>query len=170
VRRSLLFGLVGIGFFAMWFIAKPDYEQSPTQLEWPYIITFSALLLALGFAVAQFARLDGDQLVVRTALVVAAGTVLSSVANVLEDGLRIDEAFFAFVLGTAITVLGLLALTIALFVRGRQRRFAVVPAGTPAGILLFVVAGGPLLLATWLIAAALSLAPDREVRATPSEI
>jgi membrane protease YdiL (CAAX protease family) len=93
--------------------------------------------------------------------VVAAGAVLSSIANVLEDGLKMEWAFFAFVAGLAIIELGLLALAFALVARGGQRHFALVPAGTIAGILFFVPAGGPLLLATWLLAAGLAVAPAR---------
>jgi hypothetical protein len=52
-------------------------------------------------------------------------------------------AFFAFVFGTSITLVGLLALTVAVVAREGQRPFALVPAGTMAGILFFVAAGGP---------------------------
>jgi hypothetical protein len=53
---------------------------------------------------------------------------LSSVANIFEDGFRIGEFFFA-----------------------------AIPAGTIAGILLFVAAGGPIMLVTWLAAAAAAM-------------
>ncbi len=66
------------------------------------------------------------------------------------------------ILGTGITLIGLLALTIAIVARTGQRHFAVVPLGTVAGLLLFVIAGGPVMLATWLVAAALALAPTRK--------
>ena len=40
---------------------------------------------------------------------------------------------------------------------GRYRLLAGIPAGTVAGILLFVVAGGPVMLVTWLGAAAVAV-------------
>ena len=72
-----------------------------------------------------------------------------------------EWAFFGFVLGTAIILLGLLALTIAVVAREGQRPLALVPAGTMAGLLFFVNAGGPVMLAIWLVAAATALVPMR---------
>lgn len=68
--------------------------------------------------------------------------------------------FFVFILGVGFTQLGLLALTgvIAFSGRGGYQLLALVPAGTIAAIILFVVGGGPLKLATWLTAAMLALA------------
>jgi hypothetical protein len=63
--------------------------------------------------------------------------------------------------------IGLLALTVALATRGRERHLALIPAGTSAAILLFVVAGGPVMLATWLAAAALALNFARGSRPAP---
>jgi hypothetical protein len=57
--------------------------------------------------------------------------------------------------------IGLLALAVALVTRENQRHFALVPFGTSAAILLYVAAGGPIMLVTWLVAAALALAPTR---------
>ena len=85
--------------------------------------------------------------------------MLGSVANMLEDGFKLEWAFFAFVLGTLIMHIGLLALAVALVTRASRRHFAFVPFGTSAAILLYVAAGGPKMLVTWLVAAALALAP-----------
>jgi hypothetical protein len=59
-------------------------------------------------------------------------------------------------LGTLILDVTLLALTIVIArtFPGRYRLFALIPAGTVAGILFFVAAGGPIMLVTWLAAAA----------------
>jgi hypothetical protein len=159
VIRAAVFILVGVAFFSHWWFARPSFEASPTQNEWPHVLAFSAVILGLAFGVPLFSRLVGGSLAFRTSLVAAAGSVLSSIANVIEDGLSFEWAFYGFVLGTAIMLLGLLTLTIVI-ARGReQRHFALVPAGTMAGILFYVIAGGPILLATWLAAAALALAP-----------
>jgi hypothetical protein len=156
-----VFALVGAALFSFWLVAHPSFEASLAQNEWPYVLAFSATILSLAVGVPLFFRLVGDRLAFRTSLVVAAGSVLSSIANVIEDGLRLEWAFYGFVLGAAVVLLGLLTLTIVI-ARGReQRRFALVPAGTLAGILFYVIAGGPIMLATWLAAAALALAPIR---------
>ncbi len=162
VKRAALFALFGVGFSAHWVVTKPSYEMSPTQGEWPYVLAFSGVLLGLACAVPLFAQLVGERIAFRASLVVAAGAVLSSDANVLEDGLKMEWAFYAFVLGTAITLIGLLALTAAIVARGGQRHFALVPAGTLAALVFNVAAGGPVMLVTWLAAAALALAPTRK--------
>lgn len=162
MTRAGLFALEGLCLFAYWLVAKPSFDGSPTQSEWPHVLAFSAIILTVGFAVTQFAQFVGGRVAFRASLVVAAGAVLSSSANVLEDGLRMEWAFFGFVLGTLIILLGLLALTIAIVARGRQRHMALVPVGTMAGLMFFVTAGGPVMLATWLVAAALALELGRK--------
>ena len=162
MRRAALFALTGLGFFTFWLIADPGFEASPTQGEWPNVLAFSAIILTLAFAVPQFADLVGGRWAFRASRVVAAGAVLSSVANVIEDGFKMDWAFFAFILGFAIMEIGLLALTIAIATRVGQRHYGVVPAGALAAILLFVIAGGPVMLGSWFVAAALALAQTRK--------
>jgi hypothetical protein len=116
----------------------------------------SATLLSLAVALPVFSRMVNGRSVIRLASIAGAGVGMSSVANIFEDGFRIDAFFFAFILGTLILDVALLALTIVIArtFPGRSRLFAVIPAGTVAGILLFVVAGGPIMLVTWLAAAA----------------
>lgn len=123
--------------------------------EWPTVLWFSATLLLLAVALPVFGRMVGGQQVVRMASIAGLGVGLSSVANIFEDGFRIDGFFFVFILGTLTMYISLLALTIVIVRRfgGRDRLLAIIPAGTMAGVLLFVIAGGPILLITWLGAA-----------------
>ena len=95
-------------------------------------------------------------------------------ASQSEWSLQMSWVFFVFILGTAFMQLGLVALTgvIAFSGRGGYRLLALVPAGTIAAIILFVVAGGPIMLATWLTAAMLALTlptstTAQAARATP---
>jgi hypothetical protein len=156
MSRSLLFALTGVLLFLFWVVARPSFEMTASMTEWPHVLWFSATLLSLAVALPVFGRMVGGRWVVRLASVGGAGVGMSSVANIFEDGFRIDAFFFAFVLGTLILDVALLALTIVIArtLPGRSRLFAVVPAGTVAGFLLFVVAGGPIMLVTWLAAAA----------------
>ena len=80
---------------------------------------------------------------------------MSGVANIFEDGFGIDAAFFGFVAGTIILDVSLIVLVvvIARTMPRRSRLWALIPLGTVTGILLFVVAGGPVMLVTWLAAA-----------------
>ncbi len=156
IGRSLLFALTGMTFFTYWGIARPSFDMTASMKEWPTVLWFSVTLLSLAVALPMFGRMVGGPRVIRLASIAGAGMALSSVANIFEDGFRIEGFFFAFILGSWILDVSLLALTIVIArtFRGRYRLLAVIPAGTVAAILLFVVAGGPVMLATWLGAAA----------------
>jgi len=155
ISRPLLFALTGVALFAFWLLARPSFEASASMKEWPNVLWFSATLLSLAVALPVFGRMVGGPRVIRWASIAGAGVGLSSVANIFEDGFRIDAFFFAFILGTMTLNVALLALTvvIARTFRGRYRLLAIIPAGTVVGILLFVFAGGPVMLVTWLGAA-----------------
>ncbi len=158
--RACYFALVGSGFLAYWVIADPSHDISDSQDEWSYVLAFSGVILSLAFAIPLFAQLAGGTWTLRIALVAAAGSALSSLANILEDGFQIDWVFFVFALGAAVQLVGFLALVVVVAIgkRGRQRLLALVPLGTAIGIIGFVEAGGPLMFATWLGAAVWALA------------
>jgi hypothetical protein len=125
------------------------------------VLAFTAIILTLAIAVPQFAQLVGGSIAFRSSLVVATGASLSSVANVLEDGLKLEWAFFGFVLDTAIILLG----PPGAHHRGCGSRRATTPRARSSRndgwVLLFVNAGGPVRLATWMVAAAVARAPTR---------
>jgi hypothetical protein len=171
--QSLLFALAGVLVFVYWMVARPSAAMTASQSEWPHVLWFSGTLLSLAVALPEFGRMLGGRWVVRLASIAGAGIGLSSVANIFEDGFRIEEFFFVFILGTLILDVTLLALSIVIArtFPGRHRLFALIPAGTLAGILLFVAAGGPIMLVTWLAAAAAAVTsgwgPIREAPTTP---
>lgn len=175
MSRSLLFALTGVLLFVYWVVARPSFETTASMTEWTHVLWFSATLLSLAVALPVFGRMVGGRWVVRLASIAGAGTGLSSAANIFEDGFQIEAFFFAFILGTLILDVALLALTIVIArtFPGRYRLLALIPAGTVAGIFLFVVAGGPILLVTWLAAAAVAAltsgrAPMRAPPTTPA--
>jgi hypothetical protein len=159
VTRAAVFVLTGTALSAFWIVARPSREMTDAMREWPQVIWFSATLLTLAVALPIFGRMVGGARVVRLATIAGLGPAISSFANVLEDGFRIDAAFFLFISGTLILDVALLALTIELARRPdlRTRMLAAIPAGALAGILLFVEIGGPVMLVTWLGAAAAAL-------------
>ena len=159
ILDAAFFALYGCAFFAWWVATDPSHEQTETQGEWPYVVAFSGVILLLGLALPRFSRLAGDRLAFRASLVVAGGAVLGSVANVFEDGLKLEWVFFVFVFSLLLIDLGLLALVIVLAVRGRgdRRALALVPAGPLLAIIFGVEVGGPLMLVTWIGAAVLAL-------------
>ncbi len=166
MSRSLLFVLTGVLFFVYWVVARPSFQMTPSMTEWPHVLWFSATLLSLAVALPVFGWMAGGRAVIRYTSIAGAGVGVSSVANIFEDGFRIDAFFFAFILGTLILDVALLVLTIVIArtFPGRSRLLALIPAGTVAGILLFVVAGGPIMLVTWLTAAAAAVLTSRRAR------
>jgi hypothetical protein len=158
--RTGLFAAVGVAFFTHWTVSDPGYEETASQSEWPNVLGFSGVILGLALALAVFGRMVGGRPAFVSSLVAAAGAALSSLANVVEDGLQHEWAFLAFVAGSAVLLAGLVALAgaAALGGRGWLRLLGLVPAVTAAAIALYVAAGGPVLLVTWLAAAAVALA------------
>ena len=153
VLPAVLFALVAVGSLIVWL------RSSEPLSEWSTVLSFSAALCGLAFALPTYARLVGGRTVFRASLVPAAGAALGSVSNILEDGLQLEWAFWLFILSLAITDLGLFAFTIvvAFIGRGRRRLLAAVPAATLAGVLLFPVGGFVLMVAAWVAAAVLAL-------------
>jgi hypothetical protein len=90
---SLVFALTGVLLFLYWVVARPSFEITASMTEWPHVLWFSATLLSLAVALPVFGRMVGGRWVVRLASVAEAGVGMSRVANIFEDGLRID-AFF----------------------------------------------------------------------------
>jgi hypothetical protein len=161
VLRPALFIAVGVGFGVLWLhsLTGPDNQDPVSVSDWFATLGFSVALIGLAAALPVFGRLFGEPVVFRVSLVPAVGAALGGVANILEDGLQLGWAFWFFVLGSGLSVLGLaaLAVVIAFIGRGGGRLMAAVPAGTLVGQLLFPVGGGVLMLVAWLGAAAFVL-------------
>ncbi len=167
--RVVLFAVTGVSFLAYWVVADPSFEATASQAEWPHVLGFSAVLLSLALALPVFGRMVGGTSVTRLSIVAGAGVALSSIANVFEDGLRIDWVFFVFILGEVVNLLALLAMSVLIpwTGHGRNRLLGLVPAGTVLALIFFVVAGGVIMLVTWLAAAAVALA--KLARATDAQ-
>jgi hypothetical protein len=164
--RATFLALAGIALFAYWVIFDPTNDAKSSQSEWRFVIGFSAALLILAVAILLYGDMVGGRWVRRLSIGAATGLVISGVANVFEDGFSIDWVFFVFVLGTATTLISLIGTTVAITAtnQGRQRLLALVPGCTVIAVIGFVAIGGPLMLITWLTAAALSLKlPDPQL-------
>jgi hypothetical protein len=159
-----LFTLVGGLFFAYWVLADPSYEPTDSLTDPKYVLLFSGALLALAVALPEYASLSGTRAARRTSALPAAGAALGCIANFVEDGLGLGWAFWLFFVGSAVTVIGLLTLTVVMAAtnRGRRRSLALVPAATLVAVVFYVSIGGPLMLAAWLGAGALALAAGGE--------
>ncbi len=178
--RVALFTFVGVVWCvrSLLSFADPEYMDPESASDWFAVLSFSAGLFALALALPMFARLIGGRVVYRVSLVPASGAALAGLSNLFEDALHwagpvgsSGWAFWLFILGTALTGIGLVAFTILVAVpsSGRRRLFAAVPAATLIGVMLFESGGGVLILAAWLAAAAKALGhPARMAAQTAS--
>jgi hypothetical protein len=167
-RRAALFLAVGVLFFLRWRqVGSVDFQHPETLADWLAVVGFSIALFGLAIALPVFSELTSHRTVFRTSMVPGFGCALGGMSNLLEDGLQWSWAFWGFVAGLAIVNLGLVALTllIALMGRGPSRLLATVPALTLAGVLLFELVGGLLMLAAWSGAAIVAIRspqPERQ--------
>jgi hypothetical protein len=159
--------VVGVGAWLHWSITDPSFEQSATQSEWPYLLAFSGLIILLAVGAAALARAISGSTAVRAISTLLLGVaVAGATTNVVEDGFGVEQAFVVFVLSTALQLLALVALAVALAVDvvGARRVLAAAPLASAAGIVLYVHAGGPILLATWCSAAVVLVLTGRRGR------
>jgi hypothetical protein len=156
-------------FFAHWEFADPSFEETASQSEWKFVVFFSAAILGLALSIPVFARLAGGRIARRLSFIAAGGAALASVSNVVEDGLGREWAFFVTAFGAGLLLIGLTGLAAALYFgrRGYFRLLALIPMGTIGAVLLYVVAGGPLMLVTWSVAALLAVVVPRDRRFVP---
>ena len=139
-------------------LTDADFQDPESAVDWFTVLSFSAALFALAFALPMLAQLIGGKVVFRVSLVPAVGAALAGLSNLLEDALQLGWAFWPFVLGAAMVVVGLVASTVVVAVagRGRLRLLSAVPAAMLIGVPGLHEAGvGVLILTAWLAAAAL---------------
>ena len=158
--RAALFMCVGVLLCASSLVlfADPEHQDPVSASDWFAVVSFSAALFALALALPMLAQLIGGRDVFRVSLVPAVGAPVAGLSNLLEDALQMGFAFWFFIVGTAVTMVGLIAFTLVVTVvgRGRRRLLAAVPAATLIGVLLFEN-GGVLMLAAWLAVGAMVL-------------
>ena len=148
--------------------ADPAYTEPGTVSDWFAVLSFSAALFAVAFALPLLAHYTGGGLAVRRiSLIPAVGAAIAGLGNLLEDALQLGFAGWFYGAGAAITGLGLIAFTVAIAVagRGRRRLLAAIPLATLIGWSLFESGGGVLVLAAWLVAAAIAAQATRRARA-----
>lgn len=165
----IFFGGVGAAFLAHWVLTDPTSDESAAQSEWLHVLAFSALLSLLGVAVLVAASLAPVRGARPAAFGASAGAGIVAAANVFEDGFGLSWVFYVTALGTSILLLALGAWGVAVgfSARGAERVVMLVPLGALIGVVFYVLAGGPIMLATWLLAAVLTFTLRRRVvRAT----
>jgi hypothetical protein len=123
VPLAALFAITGVLWCARSLAAftDPAFTDPETAWDWFAVVSFSAALAALAFALPLFARLVRSRIPMGIALVAAAGAGIGAVGNLLEDGLQLDWAGdWLYLPSVVLMTLGLAALTVAVAVCGHR--------------------------------------------------
>jgi hypothetical protein len=114
-------------------VAHPEYWEPATTLDWIAVWSYSLAFLLLAIAVPLLARQAATRRIVDAiAWVVAAGALLTALANGIEDGVGLESWGQIYVAAVLVTLAGSLTLAAALWIDQRPR-FAVVVALWTAG-------------------------------------
>ena len=165
VLRAKLFAITGVLWCArsLASFTDPSFYDPESAWDWFAVVSFSAALAALAFALLSLARLVGGRIPMGAAVVAAAGAGIGAIGNLVEDGLQREWAGdWLYLPGVLLLGPGLVGLTVAVAVcaRGMTRLLAGVPAATLIGLNLL---GGVLVLGAWLAAAVIALRDENEV-------
>lgn len=135
-------------------LAQPNYVEPVSGLDWIAVVSFSVALALLAAAAWLIAELSGrTRSVVAAAALVAIGSVVAAVANLIEDGLGLKAFGEVFAYGLFGVLAGMMGLVVTLAL-GRRYLLAALSVATFAGLIMSGEAGGGLLiLAAWLVVA-----------------
>ena len=139
--RAALFLLVGLGFLVLWGRQESGWREPLPNSDTRVLLGFSALLAGLGASLLLWSPGRRSTTVSATAAFAAAAT------NLLEDGLGLGWAFFAFIASSLTLLVGQLVLA----ARSPRSR-AAVPALSALALATFPAIGGPLMAVAWTIA------------------
>jgi hypothetical protein len=147
---------------------RPEYWNPVTTLDWVAVWLYSAGWLVLAPAVFLLGLLSSSRAVRGIALVVAIACLAAGVANGFEDGLGWKDWGILYVIGSITTLVGLIALSMALG-RAGLALLGWLTAGLLLGFVLFPAGGGLITLAAL---GALAVVPDRFTQrlATPGAV
>lgn len=167
--RPALFVFVGVVWCvrSLQSFADPAYTDPETLSDWFAVLSFSVALFATAFALPLLAQSTGCGRAVGLSLIPAGGAAVAGLGNLLEDALQLGFSDWFYAVGAALTGFGLIVFTVAIAIagRGRRRLFALVPLVTLIGWSLFESGGGVLVLAAWLVAAAIAARASQGARA-----
>ena len=165
IRSAMLgrtaFALVGV----LWVVrslqsfTEPNFTDPESASDWFAVVTFSLALAVLPASMALLVALSqrGNR-TSRVLLVIAAlGAVTAAIANVIEDGLGVDEAGSVYYVSIVLMMLTMLALA-GVLVATSPRWPGVVVLATVIGLVLLESGGGVLILLVW-GAAAIAVRP-----------
>ncbi|MEW5992317.1 MAG: hypothetical protein AB1736_13360 [Chloroflexota bacterium] len=141
----------------------PRFWDPITFLDWVAVISWSMALGLLAVGGWLIASLAGRGRAIGIAVsILAIGSVVAALANIVEDGLRVAWFGDVYAFGLGGVLVGMLALAVTLAV-GRRWWLAALALATFAGIFSSEHGGGLLILVAWLVVA---VACGRAGRAT----
>jgi hypothetical protein len=135
-------------------LARPNYYDPVSLLDWAAVLSFSLAWLLSALAVLLLCRDVCTRPVRAIGLVFAIAAVVAGVANLAEDAFGQSWGGVPYIVGFLVAWLSLIPLAIAIWI-SRARRVALLPLALFASIALFNAGGGLLIL---VVAAAYAIA------------
>ena len=135
-------------------LARPNYYDPVSPLDWAAVLSFSLAWLLSALAVLLLCRDLGAAPVRAIGLLFAIAASVAGLANLVEDALGQSWGGTPYVVGFLVAWISLIPLAIVIWASG-ARRFAILPVSLFASIALFNTGGGLLIL---VVATALVLA------------
>ena len=170
--QGLYLIVVGVAFAVRGAIAlgDPDFLDANTAYDYAAVWTHSlALLLVAPALIVLVRRAQAGRAATVVAWIMAAGAVLSAVANGIEDGLHLKDFGALYVLGAVPFFYGMVVLAVLLGL-GARKAFAIVPALVFIGSLAYDSGGGILIGATWAVFGLLVMTGRTEPASTNEEL
>lgn len=151
--QGLYLVLVGVVFVVegMIMLGRPVYWDAVTSFDYAAVWTHSLVLLLVAPALIILVReARAGRAATVVAWMMAAGAVVSAVANAVEDAFHVEGFGTLYVIGAVPYAYGTFLLTILLAL-GARKTFALVPAVTALGLLATDAGGSMLIGLTWAI-------------------
>jgi hypothetical protein len=126
-------------------LARPNYYDPVSLLDWAAVMSYSAAWLLSALAVLMLCRDVGTRPVRAIGLVFAAAAVVAGLANLAEDALGQSWGGMPYIVGFLVAWLSLVPLAIGIWLSG-ARRIALLPVALFGSIALFNAGGGLLIL------------------------
>jgi hypothetical protein len=123
IRATLLVvtGLLLGACSAVQQLFAPNFQDPSTPVDWFTSLSLSVAFFGAAICIPWLAHAIGGRHVLGAALVAALGLILAGVANILEDPLDMEWAFFAFIGGLLVIYAGLLGLVVLLSSQADRR-------------------------------------------------
>jgi hypothetical protein len=155
----LVWGLTGVtwALVSLLILKDPEYREPSSALDWAFVLSYSTAWCLMGLSVVMLGQVAGSRYVMAFAWIAAIGGFVTGVANFIEDGIGVSEFSAVYLAGFFTGLLALVPLAVSLWRAANLVRLAWLAVGLLAGIALFPLGGGFIVLAAF---GSIAIAPD----------